>query len=128
MQRNCDACGGQYTAKRPNSRFCSEGCRKKAARGTESPRIEPIVADPAVPTTRSRVQAELDAAGRGETYLGAAALALADRIDQSTAVMGFAALVKELRSTMDAALVGAKKAADPLDELRARRDRKLASG
>lgn len=128
MQRNCDACGGRYTAKRPNSRFCSESCRKKAARGTESPRIEPILADPAVATTRSRVQAELDAAGRGETYLGAAALALADRIDQSTAVMGFAALVKELRATMDAALAGAKAKGDELDELRARRDRKRAAG
>lgn len=128
MQRNCDACGGQYTAQRRSSRFCSESCRKKAARGTESPRIDPITDDSSVATTRSRVQAELDAAGRAETYLGAAALALADRIDQSTAVMGFAALVKELRSTMDAALAGAKVAADPLDELRARRDRKLATG
>lgn len=70
------------------------------------------------------MQAELDAAGRADTYLGAAALALADRIDQSTAVMGFAALVKELRATMDAALAGVKKVADPLDELRARRDAK----
>jgi hypothetical protein len=72
------------------------------------------------------VQAKLEAAGRSETYLGAAALALADRIDQSTAVMGFAALVKELRATMDAALDGVQQAADPLDELKRRRDAKRA--
>lgn len=73
------------------------------------------------------MQAELDESGRAETYLGAAALALADRIDQSTAVMGFAALVKELRATMDAALAGVQKAADPLDELKRRRDAKRVS-
>lgn len=127
MRRDCDSCGAAYDAKRPNSQFCSESCRKKAARGTSSPRIEPIapVAD-AVTSTRSRVQAELEAGGRSETYLAAAALALADRIDQATAVMGFAALVKELRATMDAALAGVKVVGDPVDELRARRDRKYA--
>lgn len=76
--------------------------------------------------TVAAVRAQLEAAGRAETYLGAAALALAERIDNSTAVMGFAPLVKELRSTMDAALAGVKVAGDPVDELRARRDRKLA--
>jgi hypothetical protein len=68
----------------------------------------------------------LESAGRAETYLGACALALADRIDQATAVMGYAALIKELRATMDAALAGVQRAADPLDELRARRDSKRA--
>ena len=72
------------------------------------------------------VTSELEAAGRLETYLGASALALAERIDSSTAVMGFAALVKELRSTMEAALAGVVVAADPVDELRSRRDRKYA--
>jgi len=69
------------------------------------------------------VRAELEAAGRVDTYLGRAALALAVRIDYSTAVMGFAALVKELRATMQAATEGVVVAADPIDELRARRDR-----
>lgn len=124
MKRNCDSCAAPYDAQRPNSRFCSESCRKKASRGTSSPHIEPIAADVSAATTRSRVQAELEAAGRADTYLGAAALALADRIDQATAVMGFAALVKELRATMDAALAGVQQAADPLDELRRRRDAK----
>lgn len=123
MQRNCDSCSSPYTAQRPNSRFCSESCRKKASRGTESPAIEPIAAG--VASTRSRVQAELEKAGRAETYLGAAALALADRIDQSTAVMGFAALVKELRSTMEAATAGVVKAGDAVDEVTARREEKL---
>lgn len=127
MRRDCDSCGSGYDAQRPNSKFCSESCRKKATRGTSTPRMEPISAavDP-IASTHSRVLADLEKAGRAETYLGAAALALADRIDQSTAVMGFAALVKELRSTMDAAMAGVTVADDPVDELRARRDRKYA--
>jgi len=71
------------------------------------------------------VVAELEAVGRLETYLGRSAVALARRIDESTAVMGFAALTKELRSTMDAALASVARAADPVDELRARRERIL---
>ena len=47
---------------------------------------------------------ELAAAGRLSTHLGQAALALADRIDNARAVMGFAALVKEYRDTMRVAL------------------------
>jgi hypothetical protein len=77
-------------------------------------------------STVGAVQAQLEAAARAETYLGASALRLAERIDQSTAVMGFAALVKELRSTMDAALAGVKVANDPVDEIRLRRERKHA--
>jgi len=69
------------------------------------------------------VRAELEAAGRADTYLGRAAAALAVRIDESTAVMGFAALVKELRATMQAATEGVVVQADPIDELRERRDR-----
>jgi hypothetical protein len=58
--------------------------------------------------TLDAVKAELERAGRLDTYLGAAAVMLAERIDTSNAVMGFAALVAELRRTMDAALEGAK--------------------
>jgi hypothetical protein len=42
--------------------------------------------------------------------------------------MGFAALVKELRATMAAAMAGVQVTADEVDELRARRDRKLNAG
>ncbi|MGZ4617166.1 MAG: hypothetical protein ACXV3F_00250 [Frankiaceae bacterium] len=126
MQRNCDSCSLPYTAQRPNSRFCSESCRKKASRSPDRVEIAPIPADSGGSSTRSRVLAELEAAGRAETYLGACALALAERIDQSTAVMGYAALIKELRSTMDQALEGVAKETDSLDELKRRRDAKRA--
>lgn len=85
--------------------------------------MEPIVGDSPENggvSTRSRVQADLDAAGRAETYLGACALALADRIDQATAVMGYAALIKQLIDTMDRALDGVEQAIDPVADLRAK--------
>lgn len=125
MRRRCDSCTELYEPKRSNSRFCSEACRKRASRRRDDEQSA-SKRRPRAGETRKRVQSELAEAGRAETYLGAIALALADRVDQSTAVMGYAALTKELRATMDAALAGAQVAADPLDELRARRDRKFA--
>ena len=74
------------------------------------------------------VRAELEVAGRDGTYMGALALTLADRMDGSKSIMGYAAMAKELRSTMDAALVGVRVAADPVDELRLRRDRVRDAG
>jgi len=45
-------------------------------------------------------------------------LALAERIDNATAVMGFAALVRELRVTMQAAVEGARNDTDALTDIR----------
>lgn len=123
MDKACEHCSASFRAESPRARFCSAKCRKGAfLKRHETP------APPAERsgTTTERVRTELEAAGRLETWQGAAALALAERIDSSTAVMGFAALVKQLEATMKGALDGAKVAADPVDELRARRDRKYA--
>lgn len=124
MTKTCDQCSTEFDAKSPTARFCSAKCRKTAF----MERQNTIGTVPERPRTAvAAVQAELEAAGRSDSYLAAAAVALAERIDSSTAVMGFAALVKELRSTMDAATAGAQVAADPVDELRRRRDRKYAA-
>lgn len=53
-------------------------------------------------------------------------MALAQQIDSATAVQNIAPATKELRLTMVAALAGVQSVADPLDELRGRRDRKRA--
>jgi hypothetical protein len=74
------------------------------------------------------VRAELEAADRLGTALGQQALALAERMsskfDTGSAV---AAVSKELRAVMDAALANAATAADALDELSARRRAKASS-
>ena len=126
MTKTCVVCGKTFEAKRAVAKYCPGGvCGKRAQRGHVAP-VAPLPASAS--STVSLVKAELERAGRSDTYLGAAAVALAQRIDEATAVMGYAGLVKELRSTMDAALAGAKREADPLvvlqDELKARREQR----
>ena len=70
---------------------------------------------------RAAVLSDLAAVGRDSTFLGSLALGLAEQIDNAADVMGVAALVKQLRATMSAALLAALPVVDPLDELRARR-------
>lgn len=122
--RQCDCGCGVILTGPATKRYSSETCRKRVQRGgVAAAPVQPVTVST---STVEAVRAELEAAGRTHTHLGAAALALAERIDAATAVMGFAALVKELRATMEAAVAGVREAADPVDELRARRDNKRA--
>lgn len=70
---------------------------------------------------------ELEEAGRLDTIRGQAALVLARRLDSRTMDTGsaVAAVVRQLDATVEAAVAGAHMAADPVDELRRRRDEKL---
>jgi hypothetical protein len=72
------------------------------------------------------VEAELDAAGRLNTAKGSIVVAAAERLSRSDFDngSGFAALLRELRFCLDAALDGAKVPFDALDELRVRREAK----
>jgi hypothetical protein len=77
----------------------------------------------------STTRRELESAGRLDTVLGQQTLILAERIDSPhETASGTAALSKEFRAVREAALEGVGIAANPLDELRARRERKLAGG
>lgn len=131
MHRACDFCSIEYEAKHPSSRFCTAVCRKRNQR---SPRQPPAVAPPVLAelpapggtALTDATRAELTAAGRVDSALGRAALLLAQRLDASEREPGtaLAALIREHRAARSEALRGAKAAADPVDELRARRDRK----
>ena len=123
MIRGCDVCGRPYEAKRVSSRFCSGTCRKRNLRAPR-PRLaetSPAAEDYALPAA---TRAELEAASRLDSMLGQVALLLAERMCEFDTGSGTAALSKELRAVMVAAVQGAPAAADPVDELRARRDRK----
>lgn len=78
-------------------------------------------------TRGAATRAELEAAGRLDSMLGQVALLLAERMCEFDTGSGTAALSKELRAVMATAVQGAPAAADPVDELRARRDRKRGS-
>jgi len=133
MQRECESCGLAYTARRVNSRFCSDTCGKRAQRARAAgipPRAATSDDHEAPPSELERaVTRELEAVGRLQSVAGQVALELAYRVaspyESGAAVAG---LAKQFCEAMDKALAGVDRAADPLDEIRARRDRKRGVG
>jgi glycerate-2-kinase len=135
MERCCEVCGEPFEAKRKTARFCTDRCRMRAHRRPAETEQTPPVASPdrgerqedAVSLAQA-AQAELQAAGREATAVGRAVLALARRIDANASETGssLAAMVREFRAAHADALKGAGEAGDPVDELKARRDRKRA--
>ena len=136
MRKTCQVCPTEFEAKRASAKYCSEKCKKRAQRRpggvtakvvvplpAEAPSVSPIVGGVAAATL-----AQLEQAGRLDTAVGQTALALARRIDAAGAETGssLAALARQHMATLAEAVKNAKVAADPLDELRGRRERKLA--
>lgn len=137
MIKTCAHCGTAFEARTARARYCGSTCRARASEkakrdgATPSPAAMPVAPVQSAASAGGLVEAvrrELEAAQRLDSFLGQQALGLAARIeaggDTGSAV---AALSKELRAVMDAALADAPKAADALDELSERRRRK-ASG
>lgn len=120
MTKRCAACGEPFVAKRAAAKFCGDTCRQRAKRAGGAAASEPVDSG-----TFAATRAALDAVNRADTVMGALALALAAKID-ATPGAGAAPLAKELRVTLDRALEGVA-AADAMDELKARRDHKLAA-
>lgn len=127
MVKKCESCPKRFESRSPKARFCSDKCRKRASRsrtpdGSDSDGEASVIVAPAgvlVATLR-----ELERAGRADTPLGQIALALAARLQFATADTGsaLASVSKELRATLAAATEGAERAADPVDELRRKRE------
>ena len=125
MIRNCDVCSRPYEAKLVTSRFCSGTCRVRNAR---APRPRPEVPTAVDYALRDATRAELEAAGRINTWQGQVLLLLAEKICESGTGSGTAALSQEFRRVRAAALQGVPAGApDPVDEVKARRDRKKSS-
>lgn len=134
MRKACAECGEEFEAKRTAAMYCSGRCTKRAQRRPnpqEGPApVREMPVQPSAGSVTASTQAELERAGREESAAGQSALALARRIDASSGETGsgVAALVREHRAVLAEALKDAETAADPIDELRTRRERKLASG
>lgn len=146
MTLSCVVCGASFEAQKPQAKTCGATCRKRRARGAGSrdvPISRPVirtdvtVSRPAPDVVRpnfanhegavAAVTAELEAVGGTATTLGQIALCLAVRLETSQidTGSGLASLSKELRSVMAEVIGGSNSAViDPIDELRARRDRK----
>lgn len=120
----CESCTGPLPPSIRQIKYCSDACRKAGSRARNAP-VVTLAPEPEDKSTVEAVTRELEAADRADSYKGRAAIALARRIDASTAVMGFAPLVAQLEKTMDAALAGVEAEDSPIvrmrDELAARR-------
>lgn len=128
MQRSCDFCGMSYLARSRSSRFCSSTCRLRNHRS-------PVRAVSALPVHASppgglvaAITAEFEQSGLLGTVLAQQALVLARRVESPLeSGSGVASASKELR-TVVAALRACRVEDDPLDELRRRREWKVAAG
>jgi hypothetical protein len=129
MERACVICGTGFVARNSRRRFCSDRCRKRAVRGGFVAAVS--AAEPRTPSGPGAVEQAtgevLRAVGRLGTPLGQVAVVLARRLDHPGADTGSAlsAVARQLQVAMEAVTADVRPAMDPLDELRARRDRKL---
>lgn len=112
-----------YVGKGQPRKFCPE-CRPPRNKPAKLPEPAPVDVESGV---FAATMAELRAAGRETSAKGKACLLLAERLDAKIdTAAGAAAAVKQLREALDDALAGATFAADPVDELRRRREAKFA--
>ncbi|CAG6392764.1 conserved hypothetical protein [Actinacidiphila cocklensis] len=132
MKKDCETCGNSFDAKRRTAKYCSGKCRVQAQRGSTGTTstvvafgiVPQLPAEPeperrAGPLETAAFQ-ELDAVSRAETLAGGVVLALARRIDQAgpdDTGSSFAALTKELRAALAAAVAGAEQD-DEIDRAR----------
>jgi hypothetical protein len=138
MKRDCDACGRQYFAKSKRSKFCTDvECKRRRERERKRRGGGEVVEMPGASSAPERAsegsiaaaaRAELVAAGRADTSVGRAAIALAERLELGMFDTGssMAALSREYRATLAEALKDARVDADTVDELGERRRRRHA--
>lgn len=136
--KTCVCCGKELVGKSSRAKYCDETCRKRVQRRGPAAEVVNFPAPvPVVPVERpgygpigTAVYADLEAANRVGTVAGQMALALANRMDNGSMETGagYTSVAKQLRETLAEAVAGAQKVNDPVDELRARRDRKLGTG
>src|SRR5262245_20090349 len=128
MKVSCVVDGVQFEAKRASAKYCSPKCKKRAYRGTKIRPLEPVP-DASESELVASVRSELKDLGVATSSAGRQAIAMAERMSMAVKDTGssYAAISRELSRLLDEAKAGAIRKADPLDELRDRRERKRAS-
>jgi hypothetical protein len=145
VQVTCECgCGKVFEAQRRSARFASSTCRKRASRQPKlrSPaqkpsvgRITPVELEPAPPPEEvpepdsdfvALTREELRQLGRLETMLGQQVLIVARRMSSGAETGSALATLSKEHSRLMAALGAGGKQADPVDEVKRRRDEKRA--
>ena len=124
-------CGVKFETQRPNARFHSATCRKRANRRTDN--VVPIskaVADAGPPgELETALRLELRAADREQSSLGVAAIQAAKRIDRGAETgAGLAALLRQYIASRAVALEDASEEEDEVAKIRASAAMKLLEG
>lgn len=137
----CAQCGTEFEAKRRSRRYCSPTCQKRARRGTEEPgkveteaekvddepkpalAVSVLLGEDVVAATKR----DLEAVGKLDSVAGRQAMVVAARMTLPKATGSeIAALSRELSRLMILAVGKAGQEADPVDEVKRKRDEKLA--
>lgn len=144
IAKECASCGGRFSAKSAKAIYCSPRCRVRATRQRQRDAVSPpppqrregpplVSLVPRAPKSADEgfaadTRRELEAADRLDGYLGRAAMYLAGILDASPGDTGggHAALIREYKASMAAALDGADAAMTPLERIR--RERELRTG
>lgn len=126
ISKVCDGCGQRFEAIKPQRRWCSDSCGRRARRQNPAGAPQPLRPVP-TPTDGGidllgAVRAELGPLI--ETPMGKLAENLAERLTGAGSPSGAAAISRELRNVLASIRSHPADADDPLDELRNRRDRK----
>lgn len=128
MLKKCAHCGNAFTSKSSRAKYCGATCRGRAHQARrDTPEADHDEDAPQGPRLFDCALAELEKADRANSVAGVQALALARRIDsRSETGASVASLSKEFREVWDLAMADAVKVADPVDEVKERRERRLA--
>lgn len=137
----CSQCGTEFEAKRSTAKYCSPTCRQRARRGTNEPgkvetEAEPVDESPKPALAVSVLLGEdivaatkrdLEAVDKLDSVAGRQAMVVAARMTLPKATGSeIAALSRELSRLMLLAVGKAGQEADPVDEVKRKRDEKLA--
>jgi len=129
MSRTCEACGKPLNTANSRAKYCSDTCRARVSKGNVVPIPQRAAPDPTAVLLVDATRDMLAEYGRESHPLGLAALEVARSLaDVNTPASAKAALAKQLEVLLSAATKGAKVAANPVDDIRARRDAKRAHG
>lgn len=141
MKVSCTQCSSEFEAKRSTAKFCSPTCRQRSRRGKSEPGKVEAPADntegaPAQALTFgillgedivAATKRDLEAAKKLDTVVGRQALVIAARMTLPKATGSeIAALSRELSRLMSLAVGKGNQEADPVDEVKRKRDAKIA--
>jgi hypothetical protein len=138
MVKACAGCGREWEPKRPHAKYCGDTCRKRGQRGSAvaeaaagGSSVLSVAPVQVVGELSAATRRMLEAAGRVESELGAAALLLARRADRVGLVetgSGLAALMREWDSMLTKAVAGAEQSDDVVARIQESAALKLLRG